>query len=124
MKSVKSILVTSLVILALFPGVLNAQDSFERKKIEFLISLVENLKEAIFIRNGTEYDGKQAAEHLRRKLQIAGGKIQTADDFIRLCASKSLISDKPYLIRSSEGKTINAEQYFYQKLKEYTLMTK
>jgi hypothetical protein len=115
----KSILVASFVVLALFPGVVKAQDNIEKKKIEFLISSVENLKGAKFIRNGTEYDGKQAVEHLRTKLQIAGGRVRTADDFIRLCASKSFISGKPYMIRSSDGKTMSSEQYFREKLKEF-----
>src|SRR5512139_2442518 len=101
----KNILVTAFVILALFPGAVIAQDNIEQKKIEFLISSVENLKEAKFIRNGSEHDGKEAAEHLRMKLQKAGGKVQTADDFIRLCASKSSITGKPYMIRSSDGTT-------------------
>ena len=96
----------------------------EKNKIEYLISSIENLKGAKFIRNGTEHDGKEAAEHLRSKLKSAGGKIQTADDFIRLCASKSLISGKPYMIRSSDGKTINSEQYFREKLKEYNSSAK
>ena len=70
----KNILVTSFVILALFSGAVNAQDNIEKKKIEFLISSVENLKGAKFIRNGSEYDGKEAAEHLRMKLQNACGR--------------------------------------------------
>ena len=112
-------MVTAFVILALFSGAVSAQDNIEKKKIEFLISSVENLKGAKFIRNGSEYDGKEAAEHLRMKLQKAGGKVQTADDFIRLCASKSFITGKPYMIRSSDGKTIKSEEYFREKLKEY-----
>jgi len=120
----KSVLVASFVILALFSGLVNAQDNIEKKKIEFLICSVENLKGAKFIRNGTEHDGKEAAEHLRMKLQNAGSKVQTADDFIRLLASKSLISGKPYMIRSANGETINSEQYFREKLKEYNSTAK
>jgi hypothetical protein len=114
----KNILVTAFVILALFTGAVSAQDNIEKKKIEFLISSVENLKGAKFIRNGSEYDGKEAAEHLRMKLQNAL-VVETADDFIRLCASKSYISGKPYMIRLSDGKTIKSEEYFRKKLKEY-----
>jgi Family of unknown function (DUF5329) len=120
----KNILVTAFVILALFPGVVGAQDTIEKKKIEFLISSVENLKEAKFIRNGSEYNGKEAAEHLRMKFRKAGDKVQTADDFISLCASKSYISGKPYMIRSSDGKTIKSEEYFREKLKEYSSTVK
>ena len=120
----KSILLTSFVVLALFSGVVNAQDNIEKKKIEFLISSVENLKGAKFIRNGTEHDGKEAAEHLRMKLQGDVGMVQTADDFIRLCASRSYISGEPYLIRLPDGKTIKSEQYFREKLKEYNSTAK
>jgi hypothetical protein len=120
----KSILVTSFVILALFSGVVNAQDNIEKKKIEYLISSVENLKGAKLIRNGTAHDGKEAAEHLRMKLKNYVGVVQTADDFIRLCASKSDISGKPYLIRLSDGTTIKSEQYFREKLKEYNSTAK
>ena len=116
----KSIMALVLAVLVLFSGAVSAGESTERMKIEFLISAVENLKVAIFIRNGTEHDGKEAAEHLRIKLQKAGDRVRTADDFIRLCASKSLLSGKPYMIRSSDGKTIKAEEFFREKLKEYT----
>jgi hypothetical protein len=114
----KNILVTAFVILALFSGAASAQDNIEKKKIEFLISSVENLKGAIFIRNGSEHNGKEAAEHLRMKLQNAV-VVKTADDFIRLCASKSMITGKPYMIRLSDGKTMKSEEYFREKLKEY-----
>ena len=121
----KNILVTAFVILAIFFGTVSAQDNIEKKKIEFLLSSVENLKGAKFIRNGIEYDdGKAAADHLRLKLQNAGGYVQNADDFIRLCASKSFITGKPYMIKFSNGKTITAEEYFREKLKEYYLPLK
>jgi hypothetical protein len=120
----KKILVAAFVILALFSGAVSAQDNIEKNKIEFLISSIENLKGAKFIRNGSEYDGKQAVDHLRMKLQNAGGYVQTADDFIRLCASRSSITGKPYMIRLSNGKTIKSEEYFREKLKEYYLTVK
>jgi hypothetical protein len=119
----KKILIAAFVILALFSGALSAQDNIEKKKIDFLISSVENLKGAIFIRNGSEYDGKKAAEHLRMKLQNVL-VVQTADDFIRLIASKSSITGKPYMIRLSDGKTIKSEEYFREKLKKYNSTVK
>jgi hypothetical protein len=115
----RNILVSVFVILVLFSGTASSQDNLEKKKIEFLISSVENLREAKFIRNGSEYSGQEAAKHLRMKRQRAGDHVQTADDFIRLCASKSYNTGKPYLIRLSNGKTIKSEEYFRKKLKEY-----
>lgn len=123
MKNLKSGLVASFVILALFSGVVSAQDNIEKKKIEFLISSVENFEGAIFIRNGSEHDAKEAAKHLRMKLQNVL-VVKTADDFIRLCASKSSISGKPYMIRLTDGKTINSEEYFREILKEYNSTVK
>ena len=111
--------VPAFLIVALFCGALSAQDDIEKKKIEFLISSVENLKGATFIRNGSEYDGKKAAEHLRLKLKNAGARVQTADDFISLCASQSYFTGKPYMIRFPDGRIIKSEKYFREKLKEY-----
>jgi hypothetical protein len=119
----KSILIILFVILTLFSGTVSAQDDIEKKKIEFLISSVENFTGATFIRNGIAYDGKKAAEHLRMKLQNTV-LVQTADEFIRLCASKSMITGKPYMIRLSDGKTIKSEEYFRKKLNEYTSTAK
>ena len=109
--------VTAFVIIALLSGAVGAQDTVEKKKIAMLISSIENLEGAIFIRNGSEYNGKKAAEHLRMKLQKAGAKVKTADDFIRLCASESEITGKPYMIKLSNGKIIKSEEYFREKLK-------
>ncbi|HWS15973.1 MAG TPA: DUF5329 family protein [Candidatus Methylomirabilis sp.] len=120
----KDVLVTTFAVLALFSGVVHAQEDIEKKKIDFLISSVENLKGAKFIRNGTEHDGKEAADHLRKKLKSAGARVRSAEDFITLCASKSYTSGKPYMIRSSDGKTMNSERYFREKLKEYDSITK
>jgi hypothetical protein len=118
-ERMKKILAAAFMILSLLPVAVSTQDDVEKKKIEFLISSIENLKEAVFIRNGSEYDGKTAANHLRVKLEKAGGRVQTADDFIKLCASRSVITGKPYLIRFTDGKTIKAEDFFKEKLKEY-----
>jgi hypothetical protein len=119
----KKILVIAFVIMALFSGAVSAQENIEKKQIEFLISSVENLKGAKFIRNGTEHNGKEAAAHLRMKLQNTL-VVQTVDDFIRLCASKSSFTGKPYMIRLSDGKTIRSEEYFRKKLKEYYTIVK
>lgn len=115
----KKILITIFVIMVLFATAVSAQDNIEKKKIDFLISSIANLKEAKFIRNGSEHDCKEAAKHLRMKLEKAGSHVQTAGDFIRLCASQSYITGKPYMIRLSNGKTIKSEEFLREKLKEY-----
>jgi hypothetical protein len=107
------------VILATFAIAAGAEDNIEQKKIEFLISSVENLTEAKFVRNGTEHDSRNAAKHLRLKIEKAGERVKTAEDFINLCASKSYITNQPYMIKYADGKMISARKYFREKLKEY-----
>jgi hypothetical protein len=91
----------------------------EARKIEYLITAIETLPNALFIRNGTAYDAKNAADHIRLKLQKAGSRVATARDFIRLCASVSSVSGSPYQIRFADGHTITSEAFLRQKLAEF-----
>ena len=91
----------------------------EGKRFEYLIATVEILQGANFIRNGTAYDAKAAAAHLRLKLRNAGSRVSNADDFIRICASVSSVSGKPYLIRYADGRTVTADAFLRNKLVEY-----
>lgn len=120
----KKILIVTFIFIALFTFVAIAQDNVEKKKIEFLISSVQNLKGAKFIRNGSQHDCVEAAKHLRLKLEKAGSRVKTADDFIKLCASKSYITGIPYIIKFPDGKTVTAEKYLWEILKEYNFNAK
>jgi hypothetical protein len=70
----------------------------EQAKIDWLLDQIRT-SDAVFIRNGTEYDGAKAASHIKSKLWFAGDRVQTAKDFILGVASKSEASGKPYEIR-------------------------
>jgi hypothetical protein len=100
-----------------------AQDHSETAKIQYLLASVEALEGAKFIRNGSEYDARAASSHLRLKLKMAGDKVRTAEDFIKLCASQSSMTGEPYLIRFSSGNTIKSEVFFRNKLKTFTADT-
>src|SRR5271156_6047855 len=92
--------------------------SVEGQKINYLIASIETLQGAQFIRNGTAYDAKSAANHLRLKVRNAGSRVATAEDFIRLCASVSSISGTPYQIRFADGRVVSSEAYLRGKLAE------
>lgn len=124
MKNMQKIFIAAFIILTLFAGTILAQEDIEKKKIEFLISSVESLKGAKYVRNGEEYDGKKAAEHLRIKLEKVGGRVKTAEDFITLIASKSYMTGKPYMILFPDGKTVEAEKFLREKLKEFNSTNK
>jgi hypothetical protein len=91
----------------------------ENQKIQYLIATIETLPNAQFIRNGTPYDAKSAADHLRLKLRLAGSRVATAEDFIRLCASVSSVSGSPYQIRFADGVTVASAAFLRQKLLEF-----
>lgn len=60
---------------------------------------------ATFIRNGKSYSAEEAVEHMQKKYAhfAKKGKIKTAEDFIRLAATKSLMSGKPYTLGLPDG---------------------
>ena len=104
--------------MALFNAAAGALDNVEAGKIEFLISSVEKLNGAKFIRNGTEHDSMEAGRHLRLKLKRAEKYIKNADDFIKI-NSRSYTTGELYLIKFSDGTIIEAEKFFRERLKEY-----
>ena len=99
MRPTKSLL-PLLLLLASLPAVASAglRPVAEQAKIDKLISEVRD-SGGTFIRNGDEFDSVKAADHLRRKLDYAGAKIQTAREFITGVASRSERSGEPYLLR-------------------------
>jgi Family of unknown function (DUF5329) len=112
-----------LVLLSLMGGYAYAQDSGESAKIRYLIGSVEALQGVTFLRNGVEYDAKKAADHLRVKLKTAGDRVKTAEDFIRLCGSRSSLSGEAYRMRFPDGTTMDAEAFFRGRLKAFVADT-
>jgi hypothetical protein len=88
----------------------------EKEKIEHLIAVVEGLKDAVFVRNGEEYDGKAAADHMRTKWKWKEDEIATARDFIRIAASVSSTTGKPYLIRFKDGREVTSGEFLNAEL--------
>ena len=111
-----------LIMLVLFlTNPAHARELIEQQKIDYLITSISNLNGAVFIRNGTQYDAKKAAEHLRDKLAYAGDKISTANEFIDQCATASWLSKRKYRIRFMDGQMLDSSSYLHGKLKEYEL---
>lgn len=86
--------------------------------IDYLIDHVAK-SDATFVRNGTEYSPNKAADHIRAKYAHFKGDIHTPEDFIRLCASKSLSSGKPYLVRTRDGKQMQLDEWLTAALQAH-----
>lgn len=118
MKATKLI---CLVLAALFAlaEISNGRDAREQERIDFLIDGLANLPGAVFIRNGTEYKATDAQQHLRQKVNFAGERVKTAEDFIKYCASESSMSHRPYRIRFADGRTVETAPFFAEQLKKF-----
>jgi hypothetical protein len=91
---------------------------FEKQKIEALINRVSDLKDAKFIRNGTEYNVATAVRFLRGKWKANDGDVKTARDFIDRVASASGTSGKPYHIRFKDGQEIPSRDFLLTELRK------
>lgn len=91
----------------------------ETAKINYLLRSIDMLEGAQFIRNGVAYKATEASAHLRMKWRSAGSHVVTAEDFIRLCASKSSTSGIAYTIRMSDGHTLTAADFLRKQLATY-----
>jgi hypothetical protein len=69
--------------------------------------------------SGTEYDATEAGKHLRLKLKLAGDRVKTAEDFIKICASRSSLSGDAYKIRLPDGTTVETAPFFRARLREF-----
>lgn len=107
-------------LLALFIGTASLAQADpsagEKARIDLLISKIENLKDASFIRNGSTYGAASAAKFLRAKLKSNSSSIATADDFITKLASKSSTSGEAYKIKYADGKEIACETFLKAEL--------
>jgi hypothetical protein len=90
----------------------------EKAKIEALIKHIEGLKDATFIRNGSDYEAKAAAKFLRGKWESQDKQIKTALDFIDKAASVSSTSGKPYVIRFKGAREVKCGDYLKEELEK------
>jgi hypothetical protein len=106
-------------MLAVFAPAAFARDVIEDQKIAFLINSVAEMHDATFIRNGSEYDAKHAADHMRLKLRFAGDHVKTAEDFITCCATGSSMSGQPYTIKFADGRIVLSADFMHARLLEF-----
>jgi hypothetical protein len=119
-KSQNLILIVCLLAVSLLPRLTTAAAQQENlgKTISYLMNYVEN-SNLIFIRNSKEHSPAEAAAHMQRKYDYFRDKIKTPEDFIRLCASKSLRTGRPYMLRLTDGSEVRCDQWMLSVLNQY-----
>jgi len=73
----------------------------------------------VFIRNGQEFSASDAARLMRYKCKANRDEIETAEDFIRLAATKSTVSGKPYLVKMADGKAVPTAEWLAEALRQF-----
>jgi hypothetical protein len=90
----------------------------ERHEVEHLIDFVEG-SDCLFRRNGKDYAGDKAIEHINQKYNYFSKKINTAEEFIELSATRSTMSGRLYTVSCADGATINSEDWLLDELERY-----
>ena len=100
----------------LSPALAEVLPAAEGAKIEALIKHIQNLRHAVFVRNGKEYGADTTARFLRKKWESKKDEIRSARDFIEKVASVSSTSGHPYHIRLKDGRTLTSREYLLVQL--------
>ena len=99
--------------------------TLEKAKAESLEQTINYLldyaakSDATFIRNGQTHTAQEAVDHIKAKYEHFKSEIKTPEDFIRLSASKSLLTGQPYLVRTKDGKEIQLSAWLTDALKAH-----
>ena len=86
--------------------------------VQYLLDFV-NASECRFYRNNKEHTAGNAAAHMQRKYAHFRDDIKTPEDFIRLTATKSLMTGKLYYVKLKNGEKITSEAWLLQALEDY-----
>ena len=93
----------------------NAEDS---ETIEYLIGYVSE-SDMVFVRNFGNHKPARAASHIRNKYDHFVDDIDSPEEFIELCASKSLITGREYKVIDPAGNEIKTRDWLIAALKDY-----
>ena len=91
-----------------------------KAEIEYLLSAVAT-SDCRFYRNGTWYDAKAAAAHLRLKYESLAARelIRDTEDFIDRAATKSSLSGRDYAIKCEGLAEVSSRQWLTDVLAAY-----
>jgi hypothetical protein len=107
----------AITLLFAFTDHIVAGESLEQT-IDYLFNYIAK-SGATFIRNGQSHTPTEAVSHIKAKYEHFKNEIKTPEDFIRLAASKSLQTGKPYLVRTPDGKETHLDAWLTDALKHH-----
>ncbi|WP_444915538.1 DUF5329 family protein [Microbulbifer sp. TRSA007] len=109
---------TLLTIISLSMSSILAQADTPINEINHLMEFV-SASECTFIRNDSEHTSQEAVEHMEKKYKYFSNKIDSAEDFIRLSATKSTFSGKLYHIQCADKPKEESQRWLLNELARY-----
>ena len=88
------------------------------KTVQYLIGYVA-ASDMTFIRNSGKYSAKEASEHMQKKYEHFRGEVKTPEDFIKLCATRSMLTGRPYMVVNQQGEKIRTSEWLTDELQVY-----
>jgi len=92
-----------------------------------VLGLLDRLVDSgcVFYRNGSWYEGAQAASHLKRKFDYIAKRrtLRSAEQFIELGASRSSFSGRAYQVRCGSSKPEASAQWLLGQLMQWRQAT-
>jgi len=87
-------------------------------EIHYLLQQIETT-DCIFNRNGSRHQGAEAVAHIQRKYDYYRDDINSAEDFIRLSASKSTVTRRTYTIECVGVAPVKSQQWLLLRLADF-----
>ena len=105
-------------VLCVFPWPAVAGDEQMRLEIDHLLTYIQNA-DCQFIRNGKAHSPDEAVEHILKKYNHFKAKINSTEEFIEFCATKSVLSDQPYKLGCPNQKLVESKLWLLKELSKY-----
>ena len=111
-----------LSMLLVFSSIATAASRIQEPEvtIQFLLDYIKD-SDVVFERNFKSYTAIEAAEHIENKYRHFKDEIDTLEKFIELCATRSLMTGKLYLVVTEQGGQIPAGEWLNSVLAVYRL---
>ncbi len=106
-----------IIILITFSGHIYATEKDE-VEIKHLLSFLASTQ-CLYERNGQMHSGEAAVKHIKKKYHYYLDDITTAEDFIKLSATKSTFSGQYYKIHCSNQSSVQSQKWLLSELNRY-----
>jgi Family of unknown function (DUF5329) len=115
----RATVIAMVIVMGFFP--IGGRSDVSGADREEVLHLLEFLRSSgcAMERNGKRYDSEDAYSHVKRKYKYFRDKIETSEDFIEYCASKSTMSGRDYLVLCENAAAVRTRDWFLAELFRY-----